>query len=829
MEAYVSGSANRAAIINGNTALLFVTGKNEPVEVNSNDALNFFLRLEDSVHLSNKPKAEVLRKLNIESSKSNALAMLSFILDNNYDINEKLILVNRLNELLLNDEVYDFVCKIMFARPLPSESINGIPSVIEKGHIRLYTLVEMLLSSQDLVSSVCLEVNSFLRSKEVYLNDRNLIEGILVNNSFFYSVVTNQFDLKKFQTIKFDVVNKLKHSNITDVIHFGSELCKIIQSKINSNTQKTKRNKFNPIEEDDYSDNFETIYKPNRRTENRTDVYLRVKKQIKSITEMLNSSKILQAKRSIEELKASQLEREDNEYAALSLCTISEHAKKLSMFDLQLEYALEASRLAPQDYRTYGHVADAYLNNENVLLAEKYFNKSLQGDIKNQIYSLTGLARIEKQKYNFELALQKINKAAEMEYNDIVPILTKAEILRELHHYEEAEKVYSSLKNQFPENSRAVFGHASLQAEQRKFPKAIEIYKFGLSNYQDKESQSVGKSALGFLYARLGKRGDAKKLLTEACKLNKYESITPHMCLAKAYRFEGNVSRAQSELLQLLKNRPHFSEIADELIDLYLSTGEVKKARVLFDSLKPKLKESKSLQLRNAQIFKQAGDYESAIVIVDKIKQERPKYLSCLLERASIFKMLGNYREARKQYEGVLKINRYNRTAKFNIHALNKLENKNVSISNLDVELTETVDDFESIAQVGLLELSIGKPKEGKEKLLKAYNSGFGVFKNALSSNLSMASIRLGQVNAAIKPVKKPVNSIEHIQKAIVLLEQKKMDLFNKQLLIVDKVAPPFARNLVKMMKNISKAANDDLFSTDEIIDEQIKVMLIAA
>jgi tetratricopeptide (TPR) repeat protein len=193
---------------------------------------------------------------------------------------------------------------------------------------------------------------------------------------------------------------------------------------------------------------------------------------------------------------------------------------------LSLEYALEAFLLAPEDYRTYGNVADAYLNNENILLVEEYFNRSLKGDIQNQIYSLTDLARIEKQKCNFELALQKINIASEIEYNDIVSILTKAEILRELHQFDEAEIIYYSLRNQYPENLRAVFGHASLQVEQRKFSMVIEIYKFSLSNYQDEESQSIGKSALGFLYARLGKGSDAKKLLTEACKLTKYKSIT---------------------------------------------------------------------------------------------------------------------------------------------------------------------------------------------------------------------------------------------------------------------------------------------------------------
>ena len=98
-----------------------------------------------------------------------------------------------------------------------------------------------------------------------------------------------------------------------------------------------------------------------------------------------------------------------------------------------------------------------------------------------------------------------------------------------------------------------------------------------------------------------------------------------------------------------------------------------------------------------------------------------------------------------------------------------------------------------------------------------------------LKSNLSMASIMLGQTNAAIKPIKKPLNSIEHLQKAIVLLEQKKIELFKQQLILVERHAPPFAINLVKMMKNISNAANDDLFSTEELIEEQIKIMLIAA
>ena len=48
-----------------------------------------------------------------------------------------------------------------------------------------------------------------------------------------------------------------------------------------------------------------------------------------------------------------------------------------NLYEIQLEWALRATEVAPLDYRTFGHVADAYLNLENILDAEKTFNPRL--------------------------------------------------------------------------------------------------------------------------------------------------------------------------------------------------------------------------------------------------------------------------------------------------------------------------------------------------------------------------------------------------------------------------------------------------------------------
>jgi tetratricopeptide (TPR) repeat protein len=825
MEAYVSGTANRAAIINGNQALLFTMGKPEPIVIDTKEAVRLFAHADDSLYFNNSSRQNVLQTLNLESSKSNAIAMIVMVMDRDIEEEDKEEIVHRINELMQNNDVYDYLCQIMFARDLPDDALTSIPNCVSEKSSRLYSFINKLLSVQTELMTLLDELNCFYEDKGISSKDRNLIEGILVNNSYHYSVLSNQFDSKNFQNIKFDIINKLKTSSIIDFVHFGAELCKKIEARVNINNGSKRR--VNKNEELDFKKENSLKIKVLPKA---GYPYLNVKKQISAIIEKLNSSKLLQAKRLINELKAQQVERGDSEYAALSMCTISEHAKKLSMFELQLEYALEASNLAPQDYRAYGHVADAYLNNEDSVSALKYFKKSSHGDIKDQIYALTGIARIEKQKYNFEVALDTINEVLEKNYEDVVPLLTKAEILKELNSYDAANELYEEIRVKYPESSRAVFGQASLFADRRDFSRSIEIYKHGLANYSDCDSQCYGKSGLGFLLARLGKRSEAKRMLNEACKLSKYEIIFPYISLAKAYRMEGSISKARGILVNLLKRRPHFWEVADELMDLYICDGSLDLARNVYEQLPPKIKNSKYIQLRNAQIYKIQGNYNRALSIIDEVKASYPKFIGCLLERASIFKVLGRYKEARSQYNDVFSISRNNRTARFNIYALNKLESKPSEFgSELEMESLDTVEDFESIAQVGLLQLSMGQHKEGKLKLLEAYNSGFESLRQSVSPNLSMCSIKLGQKNAALAPVKRPKNSIEQIQKAIVLLSLNKRDSFREQFIIVEKSAPSYARGLINIMRGISKAANDDCFVTEELLEEQIKVMLIAA
>jgi tetratricopeptide (TPR) repeat protein len=830
MEAYISGTAGMAAVIKGANAELYQVDKVVPVIMKTEVAQQIISSNTDVIVLSNTTKSAALKKLNTETNKTNSLMVFLTILDSAIDDESRISLIEHLDDLFAKDiKAYEYVCNIMFARPLPDNSIQSISDDIFQEKTKVYELLKLLFICQSKIAE-CSSIFTMICSKRgLNLNQSSYVEGLLVNEGFFYSFSSQQADVNFLNKIHFLLLTKLKVTNIDDYVHLSSCINTDFKPLVNSNTT-TKINNSSYQNTEEKEEKYQAkVKKPNNQ-----EAYKRVKTQLASIKKLLREQSILPAKRMAEDLILYQIQTGNNEFAAQSLCQLSEFAKHLNLFDTQLEWALRATEVAPLDYRTFGHAADAYLNLDNILEAEKAFEMCLKGHGDNRTYGLTGLARIERSRSNLPSAMKYIEVAIKECGIDHIPYLIKAELLRDQYKYPESEKVYDFVCLKFPEFSIPQCGKAAVLAEQKKFDEAECTYKQALKNYPNVEDKRKILSSLGFLVAKLGRFDESHKLLDQSITLSTYEDIIPVLSKTKVLQMEGRFKEAEKLLKSLLKSRAQFVDVVEQLLELYIKTNELEKAEMLYRKIDKNLKESDQIQIRYSQLLKQQNNFEGALAIVDKIRAMKPRHTLAMNERASIFKLQGKYKAAQQQYKEVLKVNKFDRRASFGLQAINHIFKRDVKIENVvstaDVINPKTIDDYQTIGNIGLLKLAKGEVKEGKKLLLQSYNSNFKSLQIEFDSGLSLASLMLNQKAAALKPIKRPKSIIALIQNTVVYGEQGKMERVIDNVKKLHDNIPPYAEKIISMINaKYLTAANDEHISQEDIYQEQVKNMLMAA
>jgi tetratricopeptide (TPR) repeat protein len=832
MEAYISGTAGMAVVIKGANAQLYQLDKAVPVVLKSEVAHQIISSNNDVVFLKNTTKNHVLKKLNSETNKTQSLMVFLTVLDSAVDDESRTALIVHLDALFERDiKSYEYVCNVMFTRPLPDNSIQFISDDTARVNSRVTSLLNLLFLCQSKIKEYNNIFTSICSKRGLNLEQSIYVEGLLVNEGFFYRLSSEQADITFLNNVHFLLVSKLKSTDIDDYVHFSAciktEFKPLVNSKLTSNPSHTSGKDT----EDEYQ---EVKYEAKVKKLSNRDAYQRVISELASIKSQLREQSIPNAKRMAEELILHQISTGNSEFAAQSLCQLSEYAKNLNLFEIQLEWALRATQVAPLDYRTFGHAADAYLNLENIMEAEKAFKVCLNSHDYDRVYGLTGLARIERSRFNSSAALHYIEKAIEECGNDHVPHLIKAELLRDQNKYSESELVYDFVCREFPELVIPQCGRAAVLADQKRFEDAEAMYRQALKNYPNIEDKGFILGGLGFLVARLGRFKESYRLLDESISLASFEDVVPAISKAKVLQMEGRFHESEKLLLSLFNSRAQFGEVVEQLLELYLKTNELEKAKDLYIRADAKIRESDSVQIKYSQLLKRQNNFKDALKVVDKIRAMKPRHTYAMNERAAIFKIQGKYKQAQKQYKEVLSINRFDRRASFGLQAINHIFKQEINIDSVmataNTLAPKTIEDYQTIGNIGLLKLAKGELKEGKKLLLLSYNCKFKSLKTKFDSGLSLASLMLRQTNAALGPIKRPKTAIASLQRTLVYCEQGKKERVEGDLELLKSIVPPFAGRIMEMINNkYFSAANDEIITQDDIFHEQLKNMLLAA
>ena len=822
MDALISGKAKLAALVTGdNASLINYNGTVIKEGVYSTIARQFML-YDDSLYIESTDRNKALSKLKYESDKSDALIMLLTVLDDTIKYEPKLELINIIDSLLERIEVLNYIRGILYARPLEDNSIKSIQNLNADQSSSALSFIDHLLASQNKINAIYKAWHEASQAFNTSVDDMNYIEGIFSRRQVIYQLCQDNIDKKVLGRIQFDCLIELK--DIQNGRQILNKFLGFVEQEIVNVVSSVK-----PVMTRD----SDTEHKGKRKRDvNIAEIYKHVSTQIEGIKKHLERGNKERAQGYTNALIQSQLERHDHSYAAMSLCQLSETAKNIGDYSLQLEWAKRATDISPLDCRAFGHLADAYLNLNRLGEAKESFkNAAKLGDY---IFGMSGMARIERVRHNYDEALEILENAIQA-HPDYTTLWLKAELYRETDQLDKALELYGQLKNEYQDKASAMCGYASVLTDLGQLAEAEKIYRDAVSLYP---SDQVSSTGLGFLLARQGRFREAFKYLDQGIEKRAKDDLVPFLAKARALQIKGDFAAAIKLYKSVIELNQFVIDPWIELIEQYSNSSEFDIAREYLAKANSKFQNDSRLYFSEALILKNENKYIKALAILDQLKASHPKWVRVLTERANILKCIGSLKDSRSQFEEVLSINPYSKRAKVAIRLLNALEiNQDASsdvVSENVIKDHMVAEDWDEMHIDGLLLLAKNRPQEAKVTLLKGYKSNpFKPLKEKFAVSLAVARNSLGQYATAKKTIRNINSKYALMQKVIIdgeLGQLKEMENEVDKLKGVSSQNESVVLNLLeaRYLRNHQENAivKPDL---SQIISEGVRAMLLAA
>jgi tetratricopeptide (TPR) repeat protein len=190
-----------------------------------------------------------------------------------------------------------------------------------------------------------------------------------------------------------------------------------------------------------------------------------------------------------------------------------------------------------------------------------------------------------------------------------------------LHYFEKILK----LNNPRPRNI-IYYGYILLKTGDIK--KAESVFNRILSMKLDKSDKNYANSIVALLYWKQGNLDKAITLLEETIK--EYETTTIYGSLGYLYIESGNLDKALEFNLSAYDYNDDDPIILDNLAQVYLLLGDIKKAEKILSRLMPKEPKFPEAYYNYAKYQKEKGLYEEALGSLNKALEFDISYLSAI-------------------------------------------------------------------------------------------------------------------------------------------------------------------------------------------------------
>lgn len=637
MNTYLSGAACRAVFVDGtNTFYVDLDCPTERIQF-GNSTLSVAAICQvlgnapDIKSVSVQNVDEGLKFLLLDSNKDSALRLFGIAMELQTDVELVIDAARFLDPILQDKEVFQFLRNYAFSIPFHSPTNQtAIPKAMEQFEI-VFDLVSQVWSAQVHITKIRAAWDKVASTHFPSHLVRVQGEKTFVECGAFFSV---------YETM----MGKIRRDNLTiDLLLAGRNVygCREI-TKAWFDALNLERDRLEPlldlqVQSGSDPDEMEYYYDEVASSSLKTDhqKYLRVREEQSAIIDRLRRSDLRNAERFTDDAITRQLDEGDAEFAAKTLCLLSQEAKRLGETSLQLKWVMRATEVYPDDPWSFAQTGDALVALFRYDEAARYF--TLAGRKGDRHYARIGRARILMLSGKSEDALQEFEEIIDCypeHENTFQAWRGVAETLRHIGELDRALQKYDQMITRYPELDEAYSGKAMVLRELGMLDEALAIYK----KFQENGNGTIWAfSGAGEVLRDAGDFNQALALYDEASSpFPGAEEIA--LGRAQVLRAAGYLEDALCEFQKAMERSHEGPNIFGGMAQTLRDIGRNDEALEIYDDAIKKFPAAAFLYNGRASVINRLGRLEEALSAYDQNCHMFPYNLPALLGRVQLLK-----------------------------------------------------------------------------------------------------------------------------------------------------------------------------------------------
>jgi tetratricopeptide (TPR) repeat protein len=617
-------------------------------------------------------------------------------------ISERLELADLLEALFENDDCYRFVRAQMYGAPLPEGTIVPDRHELVSFH-QLQKLVDALVHDQPTIADVSNAFSAIGFVDDVDAAAKERFREAAISRGVFHEIVVS-----------------IKEGAISDrtVFYLYEHMADIPHNRLLLSTwlgpYRAKSHMPLLLQEQDAPPDREHLY----HRPLYPSTYQNVVRQQDAIIAKLEEGDLSMARRFAAELVANQVAAGDHNYAAKTMSKLSQFAKSMEYFDLQLEWALAAVDVLPEDSQSHAAVVDAYLQLGRYADALSRLGLAESRDFPT--YPATVRGRILRAQRDYKAALkvyQRVNEDYPDDPGAIYAWSGIAECLRDLGRTAEALDTYNDAIKKFPDDMVLRRGRAATLAEVGLLNEAAKAYDDALSYDAGDFIALNGKASLAKLTGSL----DEAELLYRDLIRDFPRASYSYAGLADALRLNGKIQEAVEWGKRALQLFPEKLVAYLGYAHALTEAGDFGEAERVWKSAYDAFPEEPDAIIGWAYVQRRRGNYSEALRIYDQLVDKYPQDAYARRAKADMLRRLGRVKESLSMYDSLIEVTQHSIHAKTSKASLlidqGRLEE---AMPLLQESLPVTQEDWRNFIVKGLWLLKKGRPREAQAHLESA-------------------------------------------------------------------------------------------------------------
>ncbi|WP_026606033.1 tetratricopeptide repeat protein [Methylocapsa acidiphila] len=754
MEALISGVAARVVFLSG--AEVSYIDAEQPTErhVSNRASLPYLLADAYDVELLSDATVEqafdiLLKKWSIDRS----LRMLQVALDSEESAAMREEAASYLSSLIRPQGVRGGVENAAFSLALPESSdANELENLSWRDN-DLSELLGKLISHQGEIVAVRRAWDSLPDQLFIGHQNRSRAELVAVSTGAFRELAEALKDLARLESAISNCYFKLKSQpNYREIVQqwTGNFANKNIR-------RRTKRNNeiYEKLTEEDES-YISFLSTPIH------EQFVNVSKQKRGIVEQLEKGNDSRARSFTEQLINSQLLNGKPEYAAKSLCSLAQEARRVGNTNLQLEWVHRATQIAPEDAWAHGQAGDVYFSVARFNEAYSEYEAASRWGMGRR--GETGQAKVLAATGHLDDALKLCALVIAKYPNDPEAYSSRAqysEILREMWRLEDALLSYEEAVEKYPDQRALRCGRAAVLSDMSRLTEALEAYNGVIRDFPGDVFAMTGRADV---LKNLGELEASLDAYNEAIAQFPFEPV-PLCGKAEVLRSMGRFDDAFATYRDAKERFPYHPGAFSGVAEVYNDLENFDAALAAYEEALKQFTHDRRVRNGHANTLRYAGRFHEALQEYERIVHQFPYDLVSLCARANMLKALGHYDDALRAYDAVLDQRpnySYARHAKAAIYVIQSEFDKAIEL--IPDRIPRTSSDWVALHTRGMLHLR----KEEFEAALDIFTKGvlgspFHENRRYFENALAATKLRLGHFQEAINHIRHTDTVVSHL------------------------------------------------------------------